>query len=403
MKLVDDHRLDEAQTMAGRSRKTKTIRILVGLMGALVGTAAQWALWPWVGPSRFILYYPAVILTSLLGGLEAGLVATFVSAVLAVYLFFEPAHSFDIVERGSLAPVLTFLTSGIIVAIVNEKLKRRQSELAAIELTRKSEQERLRLLDELEQERTKLKEALDARDEFLSIASHELKTPLTSLLLQVQMRRRRVERNQADAFTLPSIAAMLDSDQRQIERLDRLVDDMLDVSRINSGRLRIELEEFDLAALVREVVERYASETEKARVSISIPGACEPLVGRLDRLRIQQVLENLLTNALKYGDRTPVHVSLDRISDRVELRVRDSGRGIAKPDHERIFHRFERATRGSDKSGLGLGLYIVRNIVELHAGTVRVESEPGKGSTFIVELPLFVEGAALPRGPAKGE
>jgi signal transduction histidine kinase len=253
--------------------------------------------------------------------------------------------------------------------------------------------ERLRLHAEEEQRvRTELEQAVRHRDEFLSLASHELKTPLTSLGLQTQMLQRRLEQGEVPAPD--SMRKLLDQTARQTRRLARLVDDMLDISRIAAGRLALERETFDLAALAAEVLTKLGPQLSAAGCVASLQVE-EPVIGTWDRYRLEQVLTNLLTNAARYAAGTPVEVSVRRHEHQAQLRVRDDGRGIAPGDQERIFRKFERAVDGREVSGLGLGLFIVREIVQMHGGSVHVESAPGQGATFTVTLP-FLEAASAP-------
>ena len=232
-----------------------------------------------------------------------------------------------------------------------------------------------------------LEKSVRARDEFLSIASHELKTPLSSLKIQAQMLRRAIDKNQPDTFLPEKVRRMAEQTDRQVSRLVRLVDDMLDVSRIESGRFVIDLEKFDFLELLREVVERLRPQMSEAGVEVQFEHL-EPVPGEWDRFRIEQVVINLLTNAVRYGRGRPVSIRLERMPPGLRFTVRDQGLGISPEDQQRIFGRFERAVASSEVSGLGLGLYISREIVRRHGGILRVESEPGHGSVFIVELPL---------------
>jgi signal transduction histidine kinase len=245
--------------------------------------------------------------------------------------------------------------------------------------------ERLRQHAQEEQKaRQALEEAVRARDEFLSLASHELKTPLTAMVLQAQVLQRRIDRG--DPLQPESARKLIDQTSRQTQRLVRLVDDMLDISRLSGGKLTLEKETVDLAALASEVLTKLGPVLSAAQCQVSLK-APEPVTGTWDRYRLEQVLTNLLTNAARYGAGTPVEVSVRRVEHGAELRVKDGGRGIAQADQERIFRKFERAVGLHEVSGLGLGLFIVRELVELHAGTIRVESQPGQGATFIVLLP----------------
>lgn len=237
-----------------------------------------------------------------------------------------------------------------------------------------------------------LEEAVRARDEFLSIASHELKTPLTTMKLQVQSQLRRLERMRGQAPDADQLRRVFQVEARQIDRLVRLIEDMLDIARINTGRLEIVREQVDLCELVTDLVDRYAEQLDEAGCTLHLE-TCEPLVGWWDRFRLEQVAANLLTNAIRYGAGKPIHVSVRADDGNAVLEVRDEGIGIRPEDRERIFRQFERAVPATGISGLGLGLYIVQQIVELHGGRVSVESELGVGSTFTVVLPLGAEGA----------
>jgi signal transduction histidine kinase len=179
--------------------------------------------------------------------------------------------------------------------------------------------------------------------------------------------------------------------ERQADRLVRLGEALLDVSRLTSGRLELAPEPTDLAALVREVTERFADEAAEAHSPIACD-AGEPLVAPVDAGRLDQVLSNLLSNALKYGRGAPIRVALRGADGRALLSVTDGGIGIPEADHARIFGRFERAVSGRNYAGLGLGLWIALHIAEAHSGTIRVESAPGRGSTFTVDLPLARAG-----------
>jgi signal transduction histidine kinase len=227
-----------------------------------------------------------------------------------------------------------------------------------------------------------LQEAVRLRDDFLSIASHELKTPLTPLQLKLQFLQKSL--SAASEHTSMDLARMLDSTQDHVRRLSQLVNNLLDVSRLSAGKLDLTPEPLELGSLVREVVERF--EPQATRTFTRLELDLSPVPGHWDRLRLEQVVTNLLTNALKYGEGTAVRVSVSEEGDLARLTVQDQGIGIALEAQTRIFGRFERAVTGHHYSGLGLGLFIVQQIVEGMGGTIRVDSAPGKGATFTVEL-----------------
>jgi len=225
-----------------------------------------------------------------------------------------------------------------------------------------------------------------ARDEFLSIASHELRTPLTSLRLALENLRRVTGKLLAGAEVPPEAAErVLAVAERAGRRLEGLVEALLDVSRIHLGRLDLEAEEVELGALVAEAVASVDDERGQSGSTVEVVG--EPVHGRWDRLRLGQVVVNLVSNAIKYGNGQTISVRYGPRGSWAFLAVQDRGIGIARDDQAHIFERFERAVSSRNYGGLGLGLFIVKRIVEAHGGLVRVESQPGEGSTFTVDLP----------------
>lgn len=240
-----------------------------------------------------------------------------------------------------------------------------------------------------------LLDTLRRRDEFLSIAAHELKTPLTSLKLQHEILTRTYMKDPEAAVPARSVLDRLKVVERQIERLSVLVENLLDVTRIRSERLSIEREKIDAVQIVKEVLARLTEQAKQSGTTITLE-AESPVVGLFDPVRFDQVVTNLVSNAIKYGRGRPIRVGLEEKGDKAVLVVEDQGIGISDEDKERIFHRFERAVSFRDFGGLGLGLYITHQIVRLHGGTIHVESEVGKGSRFTVELPRSLPTAAKP-------
>ncbi|HET6345905.1 MAG TPA: GAF domain-containing sensor histidine kinase, partial [Myxococcota bacterium] len=234
-------------------------------------------------------------------------------------------------------------------------------------------------------------DAVRVRDDFMAIASHELLTPLTSLSLQTDGAVRLVR--SGDGAVLPRVATRVDAIRAQVTRLSQLVHELLDVSRIASGRMPVQPEWIDLAALVRDVVERCREEAERAGCALTLQ-APAPVFGMWDKLRLDQVVTNLVMNAIKYGRTRPVGVAVELHRGRARLVVRDQGIGIDKAHHVRIFERFERAVSQRNYGGLGLGLWIARQIVEACGGRIRVISEVGQGATFTVDLPCGLPAEA---------
>ncbi|HEY2903882.1 MAG TPA: CHASE domain-containing protein [Polyangia bacterium] len=229
-------------------------------------------------------------------------------------------------------------------------------------------------------------EAVRLRDAFVSVASHELKAPLTTMRLQSQSMLRAIERGGAEAGDQARAAYRVTVIEQQTVRLAKMIDDLMDVSRISAGRMSFDVEDVDLGEVVQEVVERLEDESAKlgTAVEVNVPSA---IVGRWDRARLDQVLTNLLSNAIKYGGQRPVSLSAESTEGLARVSVRDQGIGIAPESQGRIFQRFERVVSERRYGGFGLGLWITRQIVEAQGGRVTVESMPGQGSTFVVELP----------------
>jgi len=234
---------------------------------------------------------------------------------------------------------------------------------------------------------TQLVKAVRDRDDFLSIASHELRTPLTTLRLELESLRRSLRLRPETALANGQFTRNVEVAGTQTARLVALVENLLDVSRLASGRLEIHASEFDLSELVADVVGRLRPSLEAARCSIEIAEQTS-VVGKWDRLRLDQVLSNLLSNAIKYGAGHPIEVRLKHGHAFARVEVRDRGIGIAPEDQDRIFQRFERAASGAHYGGFGLGLWISREIVLALGGSIELESAPGAGSTFTVLLPL---------------
>jgi PAS domain S-box-containing protein len=225
------------------------------------------------------------------------------------------------------------------------------------------------------------REAARIREEFLSVAGHELRTPLTALQLQLHTAHRRLEAGQTERA-----AEALQRAMGQFQRLARLTEDLLDVSQITAGRLKLELEEVDLVGIVAEVVERHRESACRAGSQLLIE-APQSVTGLWDRSRLDQVFTNLVSNAIKFGDGKPIAIGVEPGPERARVTVIDQGIGISSEDQARIFERFERAVSQGSYGGMGLGLWITRQIVDAHGGHIGVVSEPGKGSTFRVELP----------------
>lgn len=245
---------------------------------------------------------------------------------------------------------------------------------------------------------TSLQRQIKLRDEFISMASHELKTPMTPLLIQNYLLERKVTGNSSlDSDQLKKeVVRHVDASTKQITEVVSLVDNMLDASRLRLGRFSYDFkDDVSLVDAVVSVVDQFRAST-KVSITIDIDPSIK---GFWDRGRIEQIFRNLVSNAIRYGDSKPIEIYAKLLGDRVLISVKDYGIGIARADQERIFERFERAASSRSYGGMGLGLYIVRELVRAHGGSISISSEPGSGSLFEVNLPIRsqVDAVKIPK------
>lgn len=259
---------------------------------------------------------------------------------------------------------------------IEERLEEREELLTVM-------QKQLELL--LETER-RLKRAVEVRNEFLSIASHEIKNPIAALKLQMQITEKSIKPQTNEVPSAERLKKTIDKSNKQIDRLLSLVDDLLDPTKMDSGQLTFKFSPLALGDFARELVERLTPQANAAGNSLELR-AIASIGVNWDRLRIEQLLINLISNAIKYAPKSPIEVFLDQKDEFVELRVRDSGPGIPRAKQGEVFDRYDRGDAPRDVQGLGLGLYIVQQIAQGHGGQARVESEIGQGCEFIISLP----------------
>jgi len=265
--------------------------------------------------------------------------------------------------------------------------RQRKAMKQQVEALEQSRREQEALLKELQSTQNELEHAVRMRDDFMSIVSHEVRTPLNGLILETQLRKLHLAKGNVAAFTLDKLSAMVDRDERQIKSLIRLVEDMLDVSRIRTGKLSIRPSRFDLVQLVSNLLESFSAQISNAESTLSFT-AEGPVMGTWDEFRIEQVVVNLLTNALRYGSHNPIDVRVYCEGGQARVDVLDHGIGVSEENQKRIFQQFERVSANHVIAGLGLGLFISEQIVAAHGGSISIDSEEGKGSLFRVSLPL---------------
>ncbi|VVP76448.1 Sensor histidine kinase RcsC [Pseudomonas fluorescens] len=262
--------------------------------------------------------------------------------------------------------------------------KAMKEQVLALEQSRREQET---LLKQLQNTQLELEQAVRMRDDFMSIVAHEVRTPLNGLILETQLRKMHLARDNAAAFTLDKMHAIVDRDERQIKNLIRLIEDMLDVSRIRSGNLSIRPTRIDLSTLVRRLLHNFSQQIDAAEASVTLDAA-QPVIGNWDEFRIEQVISNLLTNALRYGAKSPISVKVYSEGGQALVDVQDQGIGISEENQKRIFQQFERVSAKHAVAGLGLGLFISEQIVAAHGGTITVQSRIGEGALFRVCLPL---------------
>jgi signal transduction histidine kinase len=266
---------------------------------------------------------------------------------------------------------------------LDQQRREMRRQMEALEAARREQEV---LLRELNATQGELQRSLRMRDEFMSLVAHELRTPLNTLFLETQMRSLQLKRGNLPAFNPEQMGNMIKRDERQIKAMIRLIDDMLDVSRMKSGTLSIRPARVELMALLERVVNDLSLQAAAAGANVVLaPHA--PVEGHWDEFRIEQVVVNLLTNAMRYGGGGLVEVSVHQEGCHVRIAVRDHGKGIAPDFIDRIFEPYERGAKSGEPKGLGLGLYISRQLAASHGGQLTVESTPGEGATFSLTLP----------------
>jgi signal transduction histidine kinase len=230
-----------------------------------------------------------------------------------------------------------------------------------------------------------LGDAVEAREEFIAVAAHELRNPMSAIVLSVQSLRMASAKSPTERP--PNLDAKLEALEKRVNHYVRRASLLLDITRVNAGKYELETEPVDLSELTRDVAAGFADEFTRANCALNL-SIEDAVVGLWDRTGLEQVLMNLLSNAVKYGAGKPIAVSLRIQSNAAVLDVADAGLGISDDDQKRIFEKFERAVRGRKHGGFGMGLWITRQIVERLGGTIRVHSQPGAGSRFSLSLPL---------------
>ncbi len=324
----------------------------------------------------------AIVLIALIWGLGPALFAVLLSTLALAYFYLSQFGPLILYSQNGAMQFLPFIIAGLIIAIITGQ--REAARMHAL----LAEQEAQDRADELERANQELEQANREKDQFLSMASHELKTPITTIRGLAQITLRRLSRQADMPEELADIRSMLEKIDQQTYRLNGLVEDLLALSSIRSGKMPFESSCCDLRDICRDVAESQHFLTGRT-IELDLPST--PVRLEVDKDRLSQVVTNLVSNAIKYSpEESAVQVRLLQLDKVVRIEVHDSGQGIPRKDQEHIFDAFYRASnvKTARKSGWGLGLAICKNIVERHGGHIWCESEPGKGSIFFVDLPL---------------
>ncbi len=363
-------------------KKDKFIRIVsqfvLFLLTIALGFAAAFFTGPYFGLTISYLLLTAIV------GLNAWLfdfrLALFTASVFTVLLWSFSAGSTDL---NTILNFFAFLVASIFISLIIDKSKNTD----LVKRYKKKEEEYAKSFLSLHKDYDRVKGEVRARDEFLSIASHELKTPLTSMLLQLERMLHNIRNAPLAKFSVAELMKTLANAEIQIRKLAKMINDLLNVSLITTGRLNLDLEQVDLSGVVKEVVKNSLDILKREGYKVYLDAKVSA-VGKWDKLRIEQVITNFLSNAIKYGQGKPIEIKVTNRGSLARFRIKDQGIGIAPDQKSALFEKFKRGDEKEQNKGLGVGLYIANQIIKAHKGEIKVISKPKKGATFVVDLPL---------------
>jgi len=321
----------------------------------------------------------SIVVSSYVGNSSTSILIVGFTAAIALLLYYPAFHltPFFFSEIGG------FIITGYAIAFLIEKAKR----TVLREEFRKREQSLKSEIATLSGQKDYAEKEIRVRDEFISIASHELKTPLTTTLLKLQVALHNVRHVSLADFSVQNLLDMLESAEHQSKRLAKMVNDLLNVSIIRTGRLEMEIEECDIGEITKEVIHRFSEKAEREGVALRL-NIADGVVGKCDKVRLEQVVSNLVSNSMKYGNGKPIDIAVTKFQNTGKITIKDKGIGISKEKLATIFNLFDRGVNGSEYRGLGIGLYISNQIIKAHGGRIVVHSKMNKGAEFIVEMPL---------------
>lgn len=360
------------------------IHYLLGLLTLLFIFLIVFQVSPYIDRSvLYLVLLNIVILNVWFGGKKLGLFTTFISLFhLSIFLLIliriNSTNLFSLLTEFVLFAISSFLT-----VIFIEKYKK--TDIIRFHVKRENE---LIFKNRMYERKVKsLEKEVKTRDEFLSIASHELKTPLTSMLLKIQLILHNIRNVSLANFSVSNLMQQLETAESQTKRLSELINDLLNVSLITTGRMKLTKKEENVAHIVKDVLQEFKEPLNKENINV-ITRYSDDTNAFIDRVRIEQLLSNLITNAIKYGNKKPIEILVQKNKAKIFISVTDQGIGIPNEFKDKMFSLFERGLNGKEKRGLGVGLYIANQIAQAHNGKIKVKSTEGEGSEFTVELPI---------------
>jgi signal transduction histidine kinase len=234
---------------------------------------------------------------------------------------------------------------------------------------------------------TEAQEAIRTRDEFLSIASHELKTPLTSILLSLQLVLRRLEKSTSKSIESQEILRAVEISIEQSKRMARLINDLLDITQTSSQYFHLVQEKLDMSDILVDIERKFEIILKDKKIKLEVLEKDKNIKGYWDKIRLEQAISNIISNAIKYGKGKPITLTTEKLGDKILIKIKDRGIGISEKDKGRIFQVFNRGSGVKNYKGIGVGLFITKNIIEAHGGELSLISELGEGTEFIIILP----------------
>ncbi len=331
--------------------------------------------------SSDLLFFPSIALSAWNGGYIAGLISSILCGILMQYPFFIP-HAKNALP-AELFQSLLFIFEGIAISSL---IQLATSKKTLFEY-KKREKELGEIIETIKNEKKVLEKEIKSRDEFLSIASHELKTPLTSILFQTQYALHNIRNVSLAHFSIESLLKMLESVENQIRRLSKMINDLLNISLMTTGNFQLEYDDVDLHTVIENILTEFDPRLKRGKYEVVYTKTKE-IIGKWDKVRIEQAISNLVSNAIKYGNGNPIEITVEKYHEKVHIYVEDSGIGIPKATQKKIFELFERGVSTEDFKGLGVGLYITQQIILAHGGEISVSSKVNKKTTFLITLPL---------------